>query len=283
MNIFEAPHDKEPVPEGFQAVTITLDAAMQSTLEWQEAKEAAERYVAQGKKLFIELDFGLFDRLTFPLAHETQMQSLHLSIQHFSTTFWPSFAKEIVGVSLYRGSVDEALTGSDYLALLAGQLPDEAVPFLLLEAKHPRQSTYAKERFTHFTLAVKGGGGPVQEFAWGQGIGPKGYIGRALPQETAPKISPVALCLPSENTPVLQKAMEIMSQRFTHYRMIPEAHLTAEWEGLDYLIVDPDTLTPLTRRKLMGFCAAGGTVVSLGNEVGMPSEVPFKEGDFQKS
>ncbi len=61
------------------------------------------------------------------------------------------------------------------------------------------------------------------------------------------------------------------------YRIIPETYLTTEWHGLDYLIVDPDSLSSQGFRKLQGFCAAGGTIVSLGKIMGLPYEILFDE------
>lgn len=66
-------------------------------------------------------------------------------------------------------------------------------------------------------------------------------------------------------------------QRKIPFRVIPEDALTAEWDGLDYILVMSYSISQQGIRKLRGFCAAGGTVIYLGESIGLPQEVSFIE------
>jgi hypothetical protein len=68
------------------------------------------------------------------------------------------------------------------------------------------------------------------------------------------------------------QALLKLKEKQVSYRLIPEVYLTSEWDGLDELIVCPEGLSPQGIRKLQGFCAAGGTILSLGVKLGLASE-----------
>ena len=48
------------------------------------------------------------------------------------------------------------------------------------------------------------------------------------------------------------------------YRIIPELRLNEMWQGLDELIVIEEAVSPLGRRQIQGFLAAGGKIRSRG-------------------
>ena len=58
--------------------------------------------------------------------------------------------------------------------------------------------------------------------------------------------------------------------------MIEELFLTESWEGVDRLYVLSEATTSQGKRKLLGFCAAGGTVIVEGESLGLPNEVLVK-------
>jgi hypothetical protein len=58
----------------------------------------------------------------------------------------------------------------------------------------------------------------------------------------------------------LDAALAHLQQSGKPYRVVAEEYLTAEWDGLDELLVIASSMNPLLQRKLQGFSAAGGTV-----------------------
>lgn len=111
-------------------------------------------------------------------------------------------------------------------------------------------------------------------------------IGRVSPSAMPfdePSEKAVAVLLPSSEIyrfAPFEKTANIISQlhdRGISFRLIPEAFLTVQWDGLDFLIVEPSGITSAGKRMLQGFCAAGGTVVALGTRLGLRQELLFSE------
>ena len=101
------------------------------------------------------------------------------------------------------------------------------------------------------------------------------------------KLETVGVCLPSlehcrpSQYGGLREAFNWLSLAEIPYRIVPEGLLTTDWDGLDDLIVVPNGVSLQGKRKLQGFCAAGGTIVSLGHEMGLAQEMQFD--DWKKS
>lgn len=309
-----------------QIAKITLDGTLKSDLKWNASIEAAQKEIAEGKKILWELELGLFRNLPFPLSNQSQYLSLGLSIEHFRDAIWKDFPDQTEGLCIYRGSADFSLgfpwgelqtanlrgwlrdvfetsdqftaeigiaadsfeqlderslrqnregaqllrlfcrdACSEYLELLTNRLPDALQLFLEVDAstlpgKLCQAQLLSKERFDRFHLLIARNLLPAREGAISVGV--------CLPQ--------VAMSRPSQYEG-LDAAMEILSRKKIAYKVIPEPHIITEWDGLDYLIVSPAGLTTQGLRKLQGFCAAGGTVVSLGKPVGVALETTFQE------
>ncbi len=60
------------------------------------------------------------------------------------------------------------------------------------------------------------------------------------------------------------------------YRIIPEVHLTQQWEELDYIIYSGQTFDLTSKRMLQGFCAAGGQPVAVDTLLHLPGEITFQ-------
>lgn len=324
--IFDAVTLDEEVPPGFNAVKVTIDGTLKSSLDWKEAHRASAHYIGQGLKILWEIDLGILSRLPFPLSNESQYLSLKLSLEHFCDTLWKEFHNDIVGICLYRGNVDFSLTYrwddeqernlqewlkedfltsassfekfdhhlrqlycrdaiAEYLDLLAGSLPDAYQVLLLLDASTIDDPVHlanllSKEAFPRFHLAVKGGVLPIQEMGWEEEGSPLGYIGRQNVRHPILSTSNLAICLSTRAMfhPTLYEALRPAFEEMPKpFRRIAETHLTTEWGGLDYLVVLPESLSSQGERKLMGFCAAGGTVINLGEILGLPREIPFQD------
>lgn len=275
---------------------IRLDAGARSDLDWSAEKAIAE---ACEEKIVWELD--LFSGMHRPLTNQTQCLSLGLALDHFRDTLWEAFQERTAGIVLYRGTVHfddtfpwdadqeknlqgwlEELYGSvdwgsseemrkdpfghhllhlycrdviaGYLELLLGRLPPTLTPYILLdESVEPdplqRAELTAEDRLQGLKV-------------WREEV-VQPSIGVCLPV--------MDLFPPQKNSPLEQ----VFALRIP-LRVIPEAHLITAWDGLDYLIVAPSLVSKEGKRKLQGFCAAGGCVISLEEKMGLPYEESFQ-------
>lgn len=167
---------------------------------------------------------------------------------------------------------------ADYLLHLSTHLSAHIPSYLLLDITHIRSPLMQaqlidQERYNHFHLVVKGCRWPFQGLIWQDD-----KIISKLPDRSVS----VGFCMPSVRLchPSIYQEMESAIQRLLDkkipFRVIPESMLVTEWEGLDYILFDPLTLTTQGKRQLQGFCAAGGTVVSLGAHGAFARELSFK-------
>jgi hypothetical protein len=215
-----------------------------------------------------------------------------------------AFAKEIsIDISDYQSLTSDLLreteTGktllqyfcrdavSEYLGLLAAGVPDYIPLFLLLDATGISDSFVAaqllnKEVFSRFHLGVKdrSAGNLGGEIGWESPPMESGMISRVIKDSIKIERAKLALCLPSRlhpsSTEALRKALVLLQKCKKPFRVIPEGELAVEWDGLDDLIVDTQSVSFQFKRKLQGFCAAGGRVVTIGELLGLAEEVPFK-------
>lgn len=293
-----------------ETILLVLDGRLNASLDWKASRDQAVEAVEKGFKIFWDVELGLFSQLKHPLTSNSQYLALVLSLEHFRDTLFKEFRAHTLGLNLYRGpldfssqlhwdegmlnnlqawlqdnffssnsvlsvsEVDKGLlalfcrdTGTDYLRLLASVLPDSLELSVTLEvcAQHDR---LLQALLTH-----------------------RECYGRIVPNLlystllTAPDATH-AIVLPSykinrfNELNRLRSVLDYLSDRNIPYRLIPEESLISEWDGLDIIFVAPTTLNPAGKRKLQGFCAAGGCVVSLGQNIGLSHEISWEE--FQK-
>lgn len=254
-------------------MNIRLDGGVQSSLDWKAALAEA---ASSCSHVTWKLDLGLFTGLKRGLTHPTDFQALLLSLKHFREVVWIPFQDKTEAVILYEGSLDLTPTfpwddtqeqnlrswlherplnppllrkycleaAAEYLGLLIQAIPDEiplrlnldassiADPFEKVELLNPA-------RFPRLTLNVQGKG--------------------SLRLGDVP--TQIALCLPS--TSAMAPAVHLLEKKQLPYKLIPEEDLITSWDQLDLLLYDSSTLTPLGKRKLRGFEAAGGQVLDV--------------------
>jgi len=282
---------------------IVLDGTLKSTLDWSEQKKLVDQ-----ETILWELDLGLFDRLLHPISNEMQLRSLGLSIEHFSASFWPEVSEQSRGVCLYQGPLDFSLAypwdeeqeenflhwcqenscdskdpfmkklycrdaATEYLNLLVNFLPESITPYLLLDASSVADPFECArlldpEKTERFQRAIKGSCVMTRDLVWDDELIPAQPVNTGL---FLPHSSTYRECLASN----YQKGFCELAQKEIPYRLIAEDHLIKDWDGLDYLIVDPGSVSTFGKRKIMGFCAAGGTVVTLDDT---PFDVPMRIG-----
>lgn len=295
----------ESIPEHCNAACIRLNASSSSLLDWEQEIEKAHELIADGLWILWEMDFALYAEA---FSDEARFLILETAVQHFTKTVWPLFSHKTIGVVLHRGSLNFAENfpwvledreecrqeGSlppffcrelvlKQLKLLASCLPEEALCFLLLDTdsiedpvSYFRLTNLAA--FFPFHLILKGKWPQrfpyaLPSFGWDHGHSPLGVL-TDQPRTIFSEINiPLALCLPEATE--WEEVHSVIERLDTPFRVIPEQILTNEWDGVDQLIVFSKGVTERGRRKLLGFCAAGGTVLTVGELLGLPNEVSF--------
>lgn len=289
--IYDLQDINETIPENFNAVKITIDGRADGSLNWKLARTAALNAVGQGKKILWNLDLGLPNRLQAPITDQTQFLTLGLSLDHFRDTLWKELQTHTIGLCLYEGNVDfkfgvveESLFFSrnaiaEYLDLLAQRVPDIIPLFVMfdttsIEKRFLLTELISKESFHRFQRFVTDGVVPARCITGKQ----LGYIAKS-PKSFEQETASIGICIPAlesnGNFQEFEQALEHIIKNKKSYRFIPESSLTTEWDGLDYLLVKSDCVSVQGLRKLKGFCAAGGEVLTLGGPIGVPNEQEF--------
>lgn len=169
-----------------------------------------------------------------------------------------------------------------YFDLLTEHLPADLCTCLLLDTAGIPDPVLAaelltKERFERFNRLVTKGALPFESLCVNGG----GWMQNSSSLVNSWEGISVGICLPSiemcsaSSNAQLRSAIEWVESQGLRYRLVSEMTLTSEWTGLESLLVLSDSVSVQGRRKLCGFCAAGGTVVTLGNALGLSQEVPF--------
>jgi hypothetical protein len=157
----------------------------------------------------------------------------------------------------------------DYIQLISKQLPGEMSTYLLLNASSITDpllliELLEKDKYGELHRALSGSRLPVNYLA----LEPKGGLG-GVKNPSTDTLLPISLgfCLPeslNKNTRTkAKKAIDQLIAQKSPFRVLTESTLASEWDGLDQLLVVPETLTLAGKRKLQGFCAAGGEVIEV--------------------
>lgn len=265
-------------------MSVILPCRSTDDLNWKPILAAVEPL----KKIVWEFDLGL-DAPYFPLDDELHFSSLKLPLARFKDELWPTYAENTSSAILYRGSADFAsffrwsdaqeenwlawkasrpaaseahlrrLFAADafahYFQMLAHALPDELPLSLHFNTQGcgtpaEKRQLLSKDRFEHFLIV------------------------------TEESNSTFAILMPEEelcSSSILAKLDRLFAETERSYRVIEEAFLTESWEGVDYLYVLAEAVTPRGKRKLRGFCAAGGVVIVEGGSLGLSNEVSAEE------
>lgn len=151
----------------------------------------------------------------------------------------------------------------DYLNLLIAHIPDEIPLTIELDVDHSddfclQAQLTARDKYERAHLK--------------------------LSKEITQVDAPIAVCLPPSSlikasaVQGLHEAMQKLQDTKQPFKIIPETFLITEWDELNVLIVTPQGVSSEGRRKLLGFCAAGGLIVTLDNLLmNLPNEVLFSE------
>jgi hypothetical protein len=262
---------------------IVLSCRPSDSLDWD-----AKTFPKEGPLLW-RFDLGLEDPF-FAIDDEMHFESLSIALKKFAQEIWPLYHERTRGAILYRGSSDfsSAFCWSEkqrrnwdqwkqgrnfsgethlrrlfcadafthYFQMLAHLLPDEMPLYILLDAVGvgslaERHQLLSKERFEHFQVATKGL------------VHTNGLLWEGDEIMSPIERASEAVCLPGERMceeAVLARLDAYMKQMDKPFRVISEAFLTEDWEGVDVLHVLKDTLTMQGMRKIKGFEATGGII-----------------------
>jgi hypothetical protein len=176
----------------------------------------------------------------------------------------------------------------DYATLLASRLPDTLPVYLFLDAATYSGSLLRElqglnpEAFERFHLALRGSSLPIEAIGWQvpNHFGYSGDVSISLPDSPSilfgVSVPSKEYFLPSHYQGV-EKCVSFLDAHHIPFKLIAESQITAKWDGLDYLLYCPESLSLQGKRKLLGFCAAGGTALSSTNPIGLPLEQTFEE------
>ncbi len=259
---------------------ISLPCKPSSALDW-------EIKVPEEGQILWHFDLGLEDPF-FPIDDAMHFESLKMALQKFTKELWPNFQERTKGAVLYRGSADFSSSFSwtenqlenletwkkgkestphllrlftadafvHYFQMLVFSLPDELPVFLFLDAAikgslAEKHQLLSRERFEHFQVAIK-------DLPFTSALLWDGSSGMR-PSEKPPR----ALCFPLEkmcSLDILEKLQTRLDRIEKPFRVISEAFLNEDWEGVDELHVLEEVVSKHGQRKVKGFEATGGKV-----------------------
>jgi hypothetical protein len=177
---------------------------------------------------------------------------------------------------------------ADYLHRLSSFLPESLLPFCLLDVSSVESSAFlshllSKERFQHILLALKKAKIPLGHLNWEEGACFGGWIGQYTPYFSAVSQVKIGVCIPSEEKmsqdlySLFDRVFQEFNQNNIPFRVISEHFLNESWDGIDDLIVLSASLSEQGKRKLCGFHAAGGRIISIGNALNFANEHSWDE------
>lgn len=285
------------------AFWITLDARIQSALLWDDAIEKAQEASQKGRMIFWELQLGLEEK-EFPIHDEGVFEALGKALKYFRERVFSLFSHNSIGAAIYRGPLDLSSIFSSnetsqnepsfekkeyyldlyatYFQVLAHKMPDDLPIYALFDASglSRMEALYllSQERFEHFQVAVRNLNCIFWCLGWEEALSSLGWIGNghAPILRAAPTLG---VCL-SSNLQYLESFKHLLDALDTlslPYRIVSEPFLTQEWDGLEELIVVSSSIGKKEKRKLLGFCAAGGRVISFGEKLEIPLESSWEE------
>lgn len=191
--------------------------------------------------------------------------------------------------NLFRKEIFAAEVFIDYLKVLLPVLDDLITPILLFDTSSITNKAFlfylfSKMRFEHFILGFSHFHFSYPALSVDQKNQGIGYFGKDLTVTPVNKQFLNGICFPIDEyctTELLDLIEQTMNQLIIlniPCRIIYESHLADDWDGLDHILVFSKGLSPMGKRKLLGFCAAGGMSVYIGESLKISQEISF--GDF---
>jgi hypothetical protein len=275
-----------------QWITIALSGHMRSDLDWRFAHDLAQNAIKERKKIFWQIDLGLFNPQGLSIDNETLFQSLCLALEHFRDGLWNQFQESSIGLSLYQGSPDfNSLfywserwkerykewseeffleckdlerkrrffcrnAVAEYLTLLARRLPDTLPCYVSFDCSRIQRPIDQLEML--YPECWEGVNLHVID-----SLLPLNTLGvDQVSASTAIYLPPMENYPPEDNLALKRLINDLILSKIP-FRLIADERLTTQWEGLDRLFFDETRVSVQGRRKIQGFLAAGGAVIEM--------------------
>lgn len=278
--------------------TITLPCGPNDPLDWKEPILVAKSLIAEGHSILWYLDCGLSEgELT--LREEFVWNAIDLAIRRFTEVVLPDFQTTSIGACLYKGDADiadrfvwqpqdadffeefmqEHRMGdkagkvlfswnvfAEYLQRILVLLPDTMAVFAHFDLEvglDPEMVPiiFSKERFPHIVLNLK------TTLSENSALAEPISLGIALPQDVR---------MSEEMLKKISDIEKVLSSEKILFRVIPEAELHLEWEGIETLIYFSENIDRIGKRGIMGFNAGGGTLIYADAPLGFDEETDLQ-------
>ncbi|MFI0435789.1 MAG: hypothetical protein ACH350_08730 [Parachlamydiaceae bacterium] len=271
-------------PLGHQGQFLSLALALEHFRDtvWKEFK-----FFTIGLILFRgQADFSQELQWNQDLEDNLRKWFEELNVPHFANLNLAQIKQDDEGCQLARLYCRDVAV--EYLTLLASRLPDSLPVYLFLDVTHFPSSLLMEmqllnsERFENLKLGFRGGRLPFNGIGWGNPTS-YGYSGHAFSSLPEFQKILVGFCVPpiqfyrSLHYDGFEEGVRRLQERSIPFKLIAESQLTSQWDGLDALFFCPNGLSQQGKRKLQGFCAAGGTAVSMGDLIGLSHEMSLDE------
>ncbi|WP_108624315.1 hypothetical protein [Candidatus Similichlamydia epinepheli] len=238
-------------------ILIQVDISSTSSLAWNRLIEDARSHVEDGKRIFWELQYEVWNDAPF---NEARVSAIRLAFESFLDVALPNFLKETAGFIFYNGSYNSFLKHKSYSEIFATLdlvLPQELERWFLL--KHNKERLVDRlisfselETFPRMNILLEGewSTAPFLRFQNGK------IFASSEPSTTGVCISREAIS--DEN--VCNRIIRYLQSSGSVWsvRLIQERFLNEQWDLLNQLVLFNDS--PHLQRYLEGFQAAGGVV-----------------------
>lgn len=280
-----------------------LDLGLFQSLQFPLKHQGQYRSLGLALEHFRNTIWSQFENSTFGISlyrgnlaiseciHWDQEQSLALQgwISHYFATIEDFIHRSGIKIKDFEEITNQKLKETDsgsfylqlfcreitreYLELLLTFLPEAIQPFALFDVSHIYNPLHiamltVNERDRRIHSILSDSPLPLDGLGWNR-ASQSGYLAKKeLTLEIFDEPT-TALCLPSlelflsnEMLP-LEKAIKTLLESKRLFRLLSESTITAEWDGLDEILIYPEALSPQGSRMLKGFLAAGGKVISI--------------------
>lgn len=264
---------KEPLSNKAQFLSLTLSLEHFRDTLWQQFRSQTVGLCLYSGSADFSIDYP-WDDNQYTNFLEWVEDNASLTTVEIANIHPQELSKTVQGKLLLQLFCRDSL--SEYLELLARTLPDTIPLFLLFDAAGLQDPCVMlqllhRDRFRSFQLALKGVPRQIvcSELVWNnEGL-------QVMSIDTIHLGLCLAITGSTEVNDRLRKAITNLCAEDRPFRVISSTYLTAEWDGIDDLIVDSETVDRQLFRKLQGFCAAGGRVLTIGKPLGLPNEEAY--------
>lgn len=199
------------------------------------------------------------------------------NINEFYDEIFIPYKQQSIGVVLFKGAIENydpqrVLDIENHLADFAEDCADDMEIFALIDASNVKDifdfyllSNPALQDRLHIAWKA-----PHSEclvnFAWEVGKPSRGWISQNKMEITLSDAFHTALCLPpvfSSNEGKVRKTFYRLQDEGVQFKAVSEEQLALEWCGLETIYVDPQVVSPIGKRHLQGFLAAGGHIIEV--------------------